>query len=315
MAKKSRNEIAVGIITLVVLVLTIYIVMMLADWSSLFTAQQKITVRLPYKVGLKGLSEGSPVSIGGVGVGYVTSTRIKKVDPAAADANDVYVFFTMKIPRKYQLRTDCVLLPQNNLLGGEANLSIEDLGSEGEIITGHEPVDLYLADSVIDAIKREFDPDDPDSFFAQVFKRDIPAITEQIQQTIAKANSALDTAEEALRNLKELGGDERVDRIIGNISEVSTNLKLTSREVRRAPWKLLYKPSEKEAKVQAIVDSAGAFAAGAERLDSTSMRLQRLVEAPDEKLDRERIEQVLSELQTSFQQFQSAEQKFWDELR
>jgi len=53
MAKKNRNEVTVGITTLVVLLLTIYIVVMLADWSSMFTKHQEITVSLPYKVGSK----------------------------------------------------------------------------------------------------------------------------------------------------------------------------------------------------------------------------------------------------------------------
>ncbi len=339
MAKKARNEVAVGITVLVVLVLAIYIVVMLADWSSLFTAQQKITVRLPYKVGLKGLINGSPVHLGGVKIGQITNTRIKKLNPASTDSNDIYVFFTMKIPLQYQLRHDCVLLPQSNVLGGQALLSIEDLGRDGEIVEDGQTVDLTLADTVIEAIKHEFDPNNPNSFFALMkyevdpdnvdsamaslkrvaaqLEEGIPAITSQIQQTLAKAESSLETAQTTLKNLKELTGDERIDRIIDNISEVSTNLKLTTREVRRAPWKLLYKPKQKEFKIQALVDSAGAFASGAERLDSTALRLQKLVAAVDDTtpIDKEKLASMLSELNASFEQFQKAEQKFWEELK
>ena len=315
MAKKDSNEVAVGMTTLVVLVLTIYIVLTLADWSSLLTPQQEITVRLPYKVGLKGLTQGSIIRLGGVKVGYITSTEIKKTDPITTDPNNVYVFFTMKLPQQYCLRNDCVLLPQSNILGSKAELSIEDLGSEGEIITNHQTVDLSLADDVIEAIKREFDPGNPDSFFAHVIKKDIPAITKQIQETIQKANSTLDTAELAMKNLKELSGDERIDRIISNITELSVSLKLASQEVRRAPWRLLYKPTEKESRIQALVDSAGAFAAGAERLDIAASRLQNLVADPEKKLDLDRIERIVLELDASFQQFQKVEQKFWEELR
>ena len=120
MAKKTRNEISIGITFSVVLVLTIYLVVMLADWSNLFTPKQQITVRIPYKVGLKGLTEGSVVNLGGVKVGTITKTAIKKTNLNPTDNNDVYVFFTMKIPQQYQLRTDCVLLPQSNVLGGQA---------------------------------------------------------------------------------------------------------------------------------------------------------------------------------------------------
>jgi uncharacterized protein YoxC len=337
MARKVRNEVAVGITVLVVLALTIYIMIVLADWSSLFASQQEITVRLPYKVGMKGLSEGSPIHLGGIKIGQITHARISKLDPSKQGTDDIYVFFSMKIPKLYQLRDDCVLAPESNVLGGQALLSIKDLGSEGEIIKDGQTVDLFLADSVIDVIKREFDPDDPNSFLANIkelepnvaslvaslnntaahLEKDIPAITDQMQQVFAKANSALDTAQATLNNLKEISGDERIDRIISNIHEVSTNLKLTSQEVRRAPWKLIYEPKQKEFKIQAMVDSAGAFAAGAERLDSTALRLQKLIAATEDKplIDKDQIESMVSELEASFEQFQKVEQKFWEELK
>lgn len=324
---------------MVVLALAIYIVVMLADWSSLFTPQQKITVRIPYRVGLKGLSVGSPVHLGGIKVGQITHTQIRKLNPAVPDANDIYVFFTMKIPRQYQLRRDCKLVPQSNVLGGETLLSIEDLGGEGEIIKDGQTVDLTLADNVMEALKREFDADNPDSVLALVkyevnrnnadsfiaslkstvsqLEKNISDIAGQLQQTVQKAESTLETARSALQNLKEFGDDERIDKIMGNITEVSVNLKLTSQEVRRAPWKLLYKPKAKEFRIQALVDSAGAFAAGAERLDYTALRLQKLIAAADDKalVEKEHIKSMLAELEVSFEQFKKAEQKFWEELK
>ena len=109
---------------------------------------------------------------------------------------------------------------------------------------------------------------------------------------------------------------DRIDQLIGNITEVSVNLKLVSREVRRAPWKLLYKPSEKEQKIQHLVDSAGAFAAGAERLDHTATRLEILMKDTGKQVtDPESIKNIISELETSFEQFQKAEKKFWEDLK
>lgn len=323
MASKTRNEVAVGITTVAVLVLTIYIVVMLADWSSLFTHQQEITVRLLYKVGLKGLTQGSPVHLGGIKIGQITNTRIGKTDPTSPGNDDIYVFFTMKIPQQFQLRHDCVLVPKSNVLGGEALLSIEDLGNEGEIIKDGQTVDLAFADSVMEVIEREFDSDNPDSVIASLknvvagLEKAIPVINEKIDQTLTKADSALETSRSALENVKKLTDDERIDRIISDISEVSVNLKLTSQEVRRAPWRLLYRPKQKEFKIQALVDSAGTFACGAERLDSAALRLQKLVNTTDEKLpvDRNRLKSMVSELEASFEQFKKAEQKFWEELK
>ncbi len=316
MKKETRNEVAVGVTVTIVLLLTIYIVVMLADWSDLFTPQQKITVRLPYKVGLRGLAKGSLVNLGGLKIGHIIDTRIEKLDPASTDSNDIYVFFTMKIPQQYHLRRDCVLISQSDMLGGQVTLAIEDLGTEGELIKDGQTVDLLLADTIIEALKHEFDPDDPDSLFSQL-KEDIPAITEQILQIIAKVDKALETTQSTINNIKEFTEDERIDRIVGNLNEVSVNLKLTTQEVRRAPWKLLYKPKPKEFRIQALVDSAGAFAAGAEQLDSTALRLQAMAEksADDTKIDQEKIESMVAELQASFERFKEAEKEFWEQLK
>jgi len=404
MARKARNEVAVGITVLVVLMLATYIVVMLADFSSLFVPQQKITVKVDYKVGLKGLQVGSPVHLGGVKIGHITHTEIRRLMPSATDSNEVYVFFTMRIPQQYQLRRDCVLAPQSNLLGGQSLLAIEDMGIEGEIIKDEQTVELTLADGTMEVFKREFNASDPCSLLARVkndipavagaiqrtltqldsvfdiaaaalrefspkdpnslmarAKKDVLAITGQMQSTLAKADStfqsakaalrefdpndpngllarakhdvlaitsqvlrsvtkadsALDNAQAALRNLKEYTADERIDRIIDNAGEVTANFKLTSQSIRRAPWKLFYRPKKKESEMQALLDSAGAFAAGAERLDSAALRLQRLIGTADNQplIDDSRIKSMLSELETSFEKFREAEQKFWQNLR
>lgn len=311
---KKHNEVAIGIMTLVVLGLTVYIVVTLADWTSLAMVQQEITVRQPYKVGLKGLTQGSPVEIGGVRIGYVIKTWVEKEDLTTIDNNDIYVFFTMKIPAQYSLRNNCELSAESNVLGGESVLSIKDLGSSGDIIADGQTVDVELKEGVIESIRREFDPDNPESFLVRVIKKDIPAITSQIQVTIKKADSALEIAEAALKNLKNIGADERIDRTISNMAEISVNLKLTSEEVRRAPWRLLYKPSTRESKIQSLVDSAGAFAAGAERLDNAASRLHRVTTTRDPRIDRQQIMSMVAELEASFEQFQKAEQKFWNEM-
>jgi len=279
------------------------------------------------------------VHLGGIKIGRITHTQISKLDQSKPGTDGIYVYFTMKIPKKYQLRRDCVLVPQSNVLGGQTLLSIKDLGQEAEIIKDGETVDMLLADSMMEAIKQEFNPDDPNSLLARVkyevdrdkadsivaslksavaqLEKDTHAIAGNIQRTLAKADFALETAESTLKDLQRFTGDERIDRIIKNIDEVSINLKLTSREVRRAPWKLLYKPKRKEFRIQALVDSAGAFAAGAERLDSAALRLQKLLATTDDKrmIYGDQVKSMVSELETSFEQFQKAERKFWEQLK
>ncbi|KPK75162.1 MAG: hypothetical protein AMJ79_12350 [Phycisphaerae bacterium SM23_30] len=429
MAKKHRNEVAVGITVLVVLVLAVYIVVALADWSNLFARQQHITVQLPYQEGLKGLAAGSPIFLGGVKIGQITETDI---NPPAEGTEDVYVFFTMEIPASYRLRRDCVLSPQSNVLGGLASLAIKDLGRRGEINDG-ETVKLQLEGGIteaMDSIKQELNPDLPGSLMSRLkyeisrdhddsfmkslvntianieditakideqvtmdeekqslvakvhaavdrlsditqqineelnekeietvafklhaaldsFNRSLdnidkliatnkPGITEtvsalqlaaqKIGPALDKANSAMESAQAALDNLKDLTAvakdtlvinRESVDSMVRNLHEVSVNIKMASREIRRAPWKLLYSPDEDELHVQGMIDAAGAFAAGAESLDEATLRLQALLAGTAEQvpLDKKLLDAVTAELEISFERFKAAEEKFWKEIK
>ena len=316
MAEKTRNEVAVGITVLITLALTVYIVIALGDWETLLVEKQKITVRQSYCAGIRGLGKGSAVHLGGIRIGQVVSTDIRKSPTVCTGAESIHVFFTMEIPKDYQLRDDCKLTTQSNLLGGQTILIIEDPGCTGNIIADGQTVDLTLTANVMDMMKQELDPDDPNSLLMQVkavaaqLEVSLEIITAQIQQTLRKADTALDTVQLALQDIRELVGGPRIDKILSNVTDISTNLKLAGREIRRAPWKLLYRPGQKEFKIQALVDSAGAFAAGAEQLDTAALRLKTVVDVED----REEIEKMISELEASFQQFQKAEKKFWEEL-
>ena len=90
MSKKKHNELAVGLTVCVTLILTIYIVVTLADWSALVTTQKEITVKLPYKTGLKGLGKGSPIQLGGVKIGSISNAGIFASEAMAEDSNEVF---------------------------------------------------------------------------------------------------------------------------------------------------------------------------------------------------------------------------------
>jgi hypothetical protein len=418
MAKKKTNEVAVGITTLVVLALTVYIVVTLADWSSWFVRHQEISVRLPYQTGLKGLAEGSPIILGGTKIGQITRTWIGAPEKDAQGREIIYIYFTMKIPSQYTLRQDCLLSPYSNMLGGQATLVIKDVGSKGEVIANGQTVDVRMESGISDAIeslknelnttnpdsllyqiKYEFNRQNPDSILAKLITTmnnlvqisekinlqvtddpakhtlvakfnqildQIQSITDQlnsqlartdgtamakihksldtlsssltqvddllktnqqpITDAIAKANEAIGDIRTAAANLKSFTGDARemlvanrdtIDGMIRNLSEVSVNLKMASREVRQAPWKLLYKPTKSEMQFQGVVDAADSFAAGAERLDNATTRLKSLMQQSESRapIDRERINNILADLETSFEQFHKAENKLWEELK
>jgi hypothetical protein len=419
MAKKKHNEVAVGLTTLVVLGLTVYIVVALADWSSWFIKHQSINVRVPYQTGLKGLAQGSPIILGGTKIGQITRTWIGPPETTPDGRQEIYIYFTMQIPAHYILKKDCVLSPYSNMLGGQATLVIKNVGVKGEDITSGQTVDVMLEGGIadtIEAMKQELNSSNPDSLLYQIKYQmnrqnadsimasmittmnnlvqisekinlqitddpqkqtlmaklqgilgKIREITDQLNgqlaadkdgttmakihhsldtlnsaltqvddlikinktpvtEAISKINTTIDDVRSAAANLKEFTGTARelltanrdgVESIIRNVDEVSVNLKMASREIRRAPWKLIYKPTKNELQVQSVVDAAGSFAAGAERLDDVSLRLKALMQAAENRapVDKERINNIIADLETTFEQFQKAEKKLWDELK
>ncbi len=160
---------------------------------------------------------------------------------------------------------------------------------------------------------------------AKQLEKDMPELTKKIDIIFDKASSGLDTAKEALIAFKSTGesanslvevNKDKIDKMIDNITEVSSNLKLVSEEVRRAPWRLLYKPEKKEMEIQATVDTAAAFAAGAERLDNAANSLKKAVGQLGDgvAVGGEKVKQIIAELENSFDEFHKAEEKLWEEM-
>ena len=433
MANTKKNEIIVGITVFAVLALAVYVIVLLADMSRLTEEYQQVTVQVPYKTGLQGLSEGSPIHLGGFKVGNIIDTDI-----TTEDSGEIFVSFTMELPARYHIYENCVLVPEQNLLGAKAILAIQELGTHGRQLHDGDTAKIDLVDGTLERIKKEFDPEKPGSILhtvkkefdrdnedslmgsltasasnirdvtarikeemeinaidgtlleklkhvaqnldeitntlrvqfdktnsqamlakvlsslakfddsmagfkeivcenkedisetvqslkksAKVIETELPSIVDKVSQVVDKADSGLNTAKEALEELKSATATanetitvnrDRIDLMIQNITEVSSNLKLVSREVRRAPWRLLYKPNQKEMEIQSTVDAAAAFAAGAERLDSAAIALKKTVSGMGEKVVPEKVKQVLSELEMSFSQFRKAEEKLWKEM-
>ena len=104
--------------------------------------------------------------------------------------------------------------------------------------------------------------------------------------------------------------------VVGLAPDGNTALAMAA-EVRRAPWRLMYKPTEKETHQQDIYDAARAFSDGAAQMDQTAAKLAGLIKASPGGLDGQSpvVKQMLKELQDRFNQFNKFEQALWDELQ
>ncbi len=109
---------------------------------------------------------------------------------------------------------------------------------------------------------------------------------------------------------------QNIDETIANMKSVSLNLNAAAKEIRRNPWRLLAKPSDKEERTQNIYDAARAFAEGAEQLDDAIVRLKALRQArPDGvKTDDPELIKIRKHLQDTFEKFRTAEDALWKEV-
>jgi len=109
---------------------------------------------------------------------------------------------------------------------------------------------------------------------------------------------------------------DNIDRVLDNFTLVSEDLKAASREVRRHPWKLLYRPDKKDLHAEGIAEAARAFASGAYQLDQTLARLDALAKVRPEGIpaDDPQLEAIRGQLDEVFAKFNRVEQALWKQL-
>jgi len=153
----------------------------------------------------------------------------------------------------------------------------------------------------------------------------LPPIADQVTAALTKIDTSLTTAQatlldiqKAAANTKDLTGSLRavivenrgkLDGIVAGLKVTSDNLKEASIEIRHSPWRLLYKPTPEEMTNVNVYDAAREFAQGASNLSDTTTALRDLLNDP--KADRAQIQQMIDQLQTTFNNFHQVEKKLW----
>ena len=109
---------------------------------------------------------------------------------------------------------------------------------------------------------------------------------------------------------------DNIDEMIDNMRIVSENLKATSKEIRRNPWRLLYKPKPGELREQTIRDATVAFVSGAAELDQALAKLNGLARAHPEGIDRKdpKFQEIRKHVLESFKKFKKVEDALWREI-
>ncbi len=150
----------------------------------------------------------------------------------------------------------------------------------------------------------------------------LPAVMEQVHVALDKVQGTLDGARGALADLKRItetgkslivGNRGKLESMIASLKLTSDNLKAASIEIRRSPWRLLYKPSENEMANLNLYDAARQFSDGADNLTDAAAALRDAMQ--DGSLPREQVQKLSQQLDDSFANFKQVEDKLWKSVR
>jgi ABC-type transporter Mla subunit MlaD len=157
----------------------------------------------------------------------------------------------------------------------------------------------------------------------------MPGLLTKVDQSLTKVETAIDGVNKALgevqttvSNAKDLsagaksvllGNKSKLDATIDSIKKAGDNLKNATAEIRRSPWRLLYKPAPNEMANLNLYDSARQFAEGANDLNDASAALRDAIKGG--QAGEEEIKKLMQQLDEKFGHFKEVEQKLWANVK
>jgi len=153
---------------------------------------------------------------------------------------------------------------------------------------------------------------------SQYADKDIAAVLADLRKFDTKLLDVVADLKVLIANAKDVVvlNRERLDGIILDMKVMAANLNAAAKEVRRNPWRLLQRPTDRQTHSQNIYDATRCFAEGARQLDDALGRLQLLREARPEGVaaDDPELDKILRHVKTSFERFRGVEAALWKEL-
>ena len=160
-------------------------------------------------------------------------------------------------------------------------------------------------------------------------KEKLPPMLEKIDGTLTKldtamtkVNTTLGEVHTTITNAKELsagakavivGNKSKLDSMVDSMKKAGDNLKAATAEIRRSPWRLLYKPAPNEMANLNLYDSARQFAEGANDLNDAAAALRDALKGGE--ASEEDIKKLMTKLEERFGQFKEIEQKLWASVK
>lgn len=144
-------------------------------------------------------------------------------------------------------------------------------------------------------------------------------------QTMVKVNQLLDSGQQGMDEAKGVletlnadyaGWASNIDDALARFNLTAQQLKLASVELRRSPWKLLYRPSADELEHELLYDAARAFAVAAADLRASSEAVNRILSQHGDRIaaNEDLYRRLESKLLNSMTNYEQAQQDLLDVL-
>ncbi len=148
---------------------------------------------------------------------------------------------------------------------------------------------------------------------------------QNVGSLLAELHTSFERMNTSLANVEELSGrartlvtlnESRFNRLMEDASETAVHLKSASKDLRRNPWRLFYRPSLQETKQLNIFDAAREFSEAAARLDDSATRLAALAETYSGSVpaDAPELADIVERLRQTFDDYAQAEEALWKQL-
>jgi ABC-type transporter Mla subunit MlaD len=152
------------------------------------------------------------------------------------------------------------------------------------------------------------------------------AISEQVRgELLSKVDALLDTGQDGLDSAAAAVNRIRTDyegwavvfgETLSGVNLAGQQLKLASIELRRAPWKLLHRPSKRELEHELLYESARSFALAAAELKTASQSVERVLDQFGDELaeDDEARDRLRRSLLDPIENYIKAQERLMDVL-
>jgi len=142
----------------------------------------------------------------------------------------------------------------------------------------------------------------------------VAALTERAKKDFADLLDSLKATSADVQALVAANRMNLSDAMV-NIRQTSEQLKAASVEIRRAPWRLLHKPDERESDTMNVFDASRNYANAVADLRSTATTLKALVDLKKDgvPVDPELLSEMFDRLKAGLGKYDEAEKALWKE--